>query len=430
MDDFLIGTGQVQLKNLLFENSSRERVKRPRDQLQKVFEHRCDPFAYENQIPVALFPEELEEVLKESRLSMQGLVSSRDALPKLYARNEVDQYYYQTPPTDGQVFLQHVHDAWTWMTLGEPWVQEAADEDTVRELELRAPHFSEPMTRQRIQEAILQMPQLLIPSIRTFQENMKWLTVGVQILKDTVIDKAGKKQVRKAMRDCWKPPQRCLVEAGRGDFVEIPAPPAFELAYRQVLIAALREFPRLSRVFEPRREKGRRRSAGRISPAEAPGASASTCQTTQDDVTYTGDHLSDTEMTLVSESPKSLMHPREDCQAVSHFPYARLTSWAANREQESRSIFSPRSLAAALAPLRDTETPGLLQSPHPPRAPRMSALSTSTQTAFSTQSSNLPGFVSKRAAGIWRQRPSFYSTLSYTSNDSPRSVLSPGDLVT
>ncbi|KAL1850474.1 hypothetical protein Daus18300_012888 [Diaporthe australafricana] len=378
MADFLIGTGQVQLKNLRLESWSwevdwdpREEINTPSDQLQQVFEDNCEPFAYENRIPVALFPEELEEVLKESRVSIQDIVSSRDdAPPKLYPQNgircihgrqrlaaihvkgpdwwwgvhiycvphgsdisqllhkEVDQYYFQTRPTDGLVFLQialkaiearedllekldrlrpfpglwavfhlgniekylalhtlseilHylelIYVVWEWITLGEPWVREAADEGTVRGLERRAPQceadrrlirqlmgtgvlfkkVSDPVTRQKIQERILQLPQILIPSIRTFQENMKWLTVGVQILKDTVIDKLGKKEVREAMRDCWIPPQRCLLEVGRDDNdVEIPAPPVFELAYQQVFIAALREFPRLSSAFTPRREKG------------------------------------------------------------------------------------------------------------------------------------------------------------------------------
>lgn len=735
MDDFLIGTGQVQLKNLRFENSSRDRIERPREQLTQVFENRCDPFAYENHIPVALFPEELEIVLRESRVSMQDLVGSQVAFPKLYPSNsvrcvhgwqrfeaaihvkgpewwwavrvycvprgsdvsrllykEVDQYYFQTPPTDAQVFLkvrkyteegklgwaadwrtrlsrckqtalkviegkkellkkldqlrpfpglwvgfqlgniekyialhildeilyhlQKIYDFWDRITLRDPWVQSATDAATVRALELRATHceadrevvrqlmrsgalftgVSEPATRQRIQQEILQTPRI-IPSIRTFQENMKWLTVSVQILKDLIIDNVGKRPVREAMQDCWTPPPRCLVEVGRNDCVQIPASPTFELAYLQVLVATLRGFPYLS-GFAPRCEKGQRRTkmaglddayvaeflrgahkqgfwsakmqaglhhtrettssqdsetsgvdpsfvdtslerrCGRpfthtfvflesrffldnlltldesqmdypsslfiqrdflssflgedynmvqammslvrqrhydphatrhdielptrhlssqdtvvpdriassvsaptdenISPAETPVATAcgwGSSQTVWDDVPYRGDHLSDTEMTLVAESPRSSTHHKKDNEAV-QFPYARLTSWAANRSQESRSIFSPRSLAAALGPpFRDAETPGPLRPAHPPRTPPMSALSTSAHTSFSTRSCILPESMRpryqnapKRAARIWRQRPSFYSTLSYTSEDSPRSVFSPSDL--
>ncbi|KAJ0123526.1 hypothetical protein J7T55_011991 [Diaporthe amygdali] len=645
---FFIGTAQVQVKNLFFDSSSREKIERACEQLAAVFEDGCNPFADDNRIPVALFPEELAIVLRESMVSMQDLVSPQNPNLKLYPSNgircvhgrqrfetairvkgpeywwgiriyciprgseiwrllynEVDQYYYQTQPTDGEVFLkvrqymeagepqwaarsrkklspckqtalkaieakgellekldqlrrfpglwddfnlgniekylalhimdeilhhlQHIYDFWARVTLYEPQIQEATSRWTVKTLELRAPgcktdreavrqfmgagllfeRVSQPAKRQKIQQEIFSMPRLIIPSFRTFRENMNWLTVGVQILKDEIIDKAGKRTVQQAMRDCWKPPERCLVEVGRDDYIEIPVPPVFELAYRQVLVAALRGFPNLSSVFAPRREKGQKRRTAGIDDAHLAaflrGAQKQGFQSAkirtgllrtrganpkQDSVESRGEDpghvgarlerrcgrpfantyaflesrlfitnlltLDESPMDypsslfvqrdflrsfFASESPWSPTAPHHPSQAVPQPLDVRVSTWTTNRSMESRSIFTPRSLAAALGPppLPDAEAPEPLHWAHPPHSPHISALSTSTETSFSSRSIILPELMrttprpvpttSNRAARIWRQRPSIQSSSSTTSEGNSRSIFGPDDLM-
>lgn len=411
MPEFLVGVCQVQLKKLRFV-ASRDKIDAATKQLVEVFTTtECEPYEHQNQYPVVVSPREFEAALAVSRLSMQDLVavqeaSSRRPIPKLHPsgklrclhgrqryeaallvhgpemwwavrvflvpedcdiprllRGEIEQYFYQTPPSDGEIFLkvryytevgmscfadewrtrlsgpkkislraiethpsllekldqlrtfpglwvglqlgniqkhlaahaveemlrylQHVYNVWDRITLHNDTVRQATDITTVRYLELRAPGairadadalrqlmssgelfqlVSDPALRSRLQHEVLST-RVLIPSIRTFHENMRYLSIGMQIIKDHVIDELGGRSMYRAMRECWRPAGPCLVEYGDDDFRELhDLPQKFSLAYCQVFIAALRSFPQLSN-WTPRCEKGQKVQAAAVNDA-------------------------------------------------------------------------------------------------------------------------------------------------------------------
>lgn len=396
MEDFLVGVGQLQLKDLDFD-TGRDRIAKAVDHLARVLSTSCRPDDKENQIPVVVLPEELQDVLSISGVSMQDLVRSCAPFPKLQPRRrvqcihgrqryeaamqihgpdmwwttrifclpdgsdvtrllrrEVDQYFHQTAPSDGDIFrkvrtydeanrhedvdewrgrlskgkrtalrsielrprllgkldqlrcfpglwegfhlglmerhlalhateemlhyLQHIYEVWDRITLHSSSAQEATDTATVLNLELRAPatsandatsvrqlmgsgiifnRISEPALRSRLQEEILEI-RVLIPSLQTFHANMRYLGIGIMILREFILDDLDGRSVFTAMRDCWENQGHLAVENGEGEFSQVAHHPTAELAYYQVLLAALRDFPRLS-TTPPRCERGPRR---------------------------------------------------------------------------------------------------------------------------------------------------------------------------
>lgn len=390
MKEFLVGSCELQLSRLQFV-AGRDPKESAVAKLSELFRLSCDP--EDHYIPVVVCPDELQAVLDESAVSIGDIVRGQMPLPRLTPSNrlrsiharqryeaairvfgqdmwwavrvyciptgsdilqvlpkEVDQYYYQTPPTDGEVFLkvrdyeesgnphdaalwrlrlspckqealraierranllekldqlrvfpglwegfqlgnihkyialhameevlhylQHVYDVWSRITLHDPAIQRATNWTTVKQLELRTPAVSHTdavmiqdsirsgqlfrgvndlEVRSMLQHVILQT-SVLVPSIGTFHENMKLLTIGMMILRDHIIDKVGTRSVRAAMKDCWEPPERCVIECRENVFHDLDLRPTVEIAYRQVFMAALRHFPHLSTTC-PRREK-------------------------------------------------------------------------------------------------------------------------------------------------------------------------------
>lgn len=392
MDEFLVGTCQLKLKDLIFE-SGRDRLAGAVDQLMQVFPTSCNPIDKENQIPVVVSPDELQEILGASGITMQDLIGPSSPLPKLrpprplrciHGRQryeaalqvegpgmwwavrvfcippgsdvtrllfkEVDQHYYQTPPSDGDVFrkvreyteddrpdaadlwrarlskgkrlalralelrptlldkldqlrcfpglwqgfhlgcvekhlalhaieemvhyLQHTYEVWDKITVRDPSARQAVDNETVQNLELRVPalstddaaavqnlmasgtlfrHISDTSLRVRLQERILET-KCLIPSLRTFHENVRYLGIGIKIIRELVIDDLGGRSVSAAMRDCWDSNSSSSVEVTEGMYHQVAERHTHNLAYYQVLLAALRYFPRLS-TTPPRCER-------------------------------------------------------------------------------------------------------------------------------------------------------------------------------
>lgn len=112
-------------------------------------------------------------------------------------------------------YLQHVFRAWKQITLEDPELATAADVATIRGLELRVPGFSrsdatavremmrsgilfsriaEPAARIWLQESILRV-ECIIPSFATFHDNMNYLGVGMQIVRDNLLGNIGEKTV-------------------------------------------------------------------------------------------------------------------------------------------------------------------------------------------------------------------------------------------
>lgn len=146
MIDYFVGSCQLALGRLTFD-SSREPNPSAIRRLSEVLRLSCDPMSH--QIPVVVSPEELQTVLDDSNVSREALVENRQPYPELFPsaklrgihgrqrfeaalrvygsrklwtvqlycipagsdvyrllQPEVDQYFYQTPPSDGEIFLK------------------------------------------------------------------------------------------------------------------------------------------------------------------------------------------------------------------------------------------------------------------------------------------------------------------------------------
>ncbi|RYP63169.1 hypothetical protein DL771_009400 [Monosporascus sp. 5C6A] len=108
-------------------------------------------------------------------------------------------------------------------------------------------------TRDRILENILSL-QVIIPSIETFHENMKYFSIGAKILQEHVEYVDAKKPRRRNekrptmfenLRNDWKPPERSVVRTGAEKYRTLSRPLTPELAYTELFLSALRDFPRL-----------------------------------------------------------------------------------------------------------------------------------------------------------------------------------------
>ncbi|KFA66445.1 hypothetical protein S40285_08975 [Stachybotrys chlorohalonatus IBT 40285] len=414
--DFLVGICQLQLKSLEFKGyHSRGKSKLAVEYLGSVLANSCESYLWSNQIPVRVSPDQLQEMLSLSHVSLEDLagalpdVLSLSLFPpegrasiqnskflrlqtehrveclhgkqryeaaietlgpeewwtiRIYCLpqgsdpyrllpHETDQFCYQTPYSDGDVYrnaymcpddvrregfllrltpykrrayrrlfkskllerlnrllifpglleglelgniernllthaieemnyyLDHIYKVWDKITLGNPDIQQAADTETVRLLELRAPsastvdrqfvkdqmesgvlfkNISGPDLRTEIQSRILSVTSV-IPSLKTFHKNMKYLGLAASIIKTHIIGQLrANETIYRAMSALWRRnrPDLCFLEFEEDCFMEIPRPRTPKLAYQQIFIAALRLFCPLSQAA-PRCERGERR---------------------------------------------------------------------------------------------------------------------------------------------------------------------------
>lgn len=80
MDEFLVGSCQLQLSSLRFI-SGREPNETAIKQLTELFRLSCDP--QQHRIPVVVSPEELQVVLEESAVTIGNIAGHHTSLPKL-----------------------------------------------------------------------------------------------------------------------------------------------------------------------------------------------------------------------------------------------------------------------------------------------------------------------------------------------------------
>ncbi|KAK8863158.1 hypothetical protein PGQ11_009393 [Apiospora arundinis] len=173
-------------------------------------------------------------------------------------------------------YLKRTFKVWEKITLEEEDIGLATDTQTVENVQLLAPSASRkdrelirklmrsrvlyPLIhdidrRKRIESAILEL-DVIIPSIKTFHENMKYFSIGSEILKSKILTRFKKGQsLYEAMRQIWHRPNKCHIEYKEEDFREVPLNPDFSWAYQEIFISAMRYSPWLS-DHPPRREKG------------------------------------------------------------------------------------------------------------------------------------------------------------------------------
>ena len=184
-------------------------------------------------------------------------------------------------------YLAHIYNVWHTITLGDASVEAAVDVQTVQKLEVRAPSVSKTdcdhvqrgirngtlfpkiqtaSRRESIERAILGI-KAIIPTIKTFHENIKYFGIGAKILKTQLLntpllkvrlpDDDTEITLYKAMRSQWSSRGDLAVEWQEGGFQSVYLPdPAVQvrLSYIQVFLSALRNFPFLNRGDAPRIE--------------------------------------------------------------------------------------------------------------------------------------------------------------------------------
>ncbi|KAK0369618.1 hypothetical protein CLIM01_13019 [Colletotrichum limetticola] len=121
-----------------------------------------------------------------------------------------------------------------------------------------------PQLRDQIRSRVLRFKGL-VPSLKSYQENMKYISIGVTVVDDLMFPdsartKSWKRQqtdrrtFRDMLRQHWSPPRQNLVEVREGVLAQCVGEPVFDVAYKQVVLAAMRNFPHLSDQFKPRKD--------------------------------------------------------------------------------------------------------------------------------------------------------------------------------
>lgn len=158
--------------------------------------------------------------------------------------------------------LDDIHKAWQTLTCSRP---DILDPTTLRLLEGRCPRLSvadrkhieyifqdgsafqdvsNPVMRSQLREAALKYPRI-IPSLRTFLENTKYLRAMTDVIK-RVLPPKFKGTIRESMLKCYVCPgdSKHQVQQSENDYVYEQGPPdfGFQLAYRQLFLFAMRHF--------------------------------------------------------------------------------------------------------------------------------------------------------------------------------------------
>ncbi|KAM7209262.1 Protein of unknown function (DUF3723) domain containing protein, partial [Rhypophila decipiens] len=163
-------------------------------------------------------------------------------------------------------YLEHIYLEWDQLTLGNEQVRRATDSTTVRNLQGLVPCISiadrtlvqklfqsyqlfpritDPQLRSELEQRVLQT-KCLIPSIKSFHENMKYIDIGSHVIRSLLISGMRRgESVRQYMNKIWKQPEQCLIEHRGGKFEISHQNATFTLSYFQLFISAFRNFARL-----------------------------------------------------------------------------------------------------------------------------------------------------------------------------------------
>jgi hypothetical protein len=174
-----------------------------------------------------------------------------------------------------QRYLLHIYTIWLIITLDDPEIQRSTNIETVQRLQGKAPSASiadrrsiiediesgilfpnvrDATTRQRVLEAILGL-DVIIPSIKTLNENSKLLEIGVHIIRRELTDSRNG-SLFDTLCGIWSPPPNCSLETHEGIFRPFLLPNNINhayLVYFMIFLAAFRQFPNLGDV-PPRRD--------------------------------------------------------------------------------------------------------------------------------------------------------------------------------
>lgn len=193
--------------------------------------------------------------------------------------------------------LQYILRAWNHITDEDPRVMACVCSTSVQNLQLRAPAASESDRRairqmfsegtvfpkltdldlrRRVQERILSL-DIIIPSVETFHENMKYLMIGARIIRRYLLNdeepqKAGpgdvdarRRSLFERLSEDWTAPPVQYLEVDIGKFAPLTVPrTTAHLAYLHVLVAALRHFACLDDAHPRQDRRGEKMPAGPV----------------------------------------------------------------------------------------------------------------------------------------------------------------------
>lgn len=211
----------------------------------------------------------LKKLLKDEVMSelLYELTDYPGLRPGLQLGNII-RHYADKCPEEIYNYLRHIKDTWRRITLDKLDIRMATDNETVKELTLLCPSasyadsdkvrslmrsgkifnsISDFHLRGQIEQQLLGIG-VVIPSLETFHGNMRYLRLGMRILRDHLLDDSslGEEQtVAQAMQEIWQP-KETLIEHTEDQFYPMTCSPSFSLAYQVLFISALRNFPHLS----------------------------------------------------------------------------------------------------------------------------------------------------------------------------------------
>jgi hypothetical protein len=176
-------------------------------------------------------------------------------------------------------YFYHIRDIYDIITLRNPEIRCATDVQTVFGVQLQLlahneidrqhiihemenktlfPSILDENLRMAIKQAILSV-SVIIPSFQTFHQNFKFLEIGAKIIRNNLIEEPTTSLYEMVNID-YTLPEHAFVEVEEGEFRLCNLPQGQSLpsfTYRQMFVAALREFPRLCEV-RPRKEINKR----------------------------------------------------------------------------------------------------------------------------------------------------------------------------
>jgi len=188
----------------------------------------------------------------------------------------IEQMLSLSCPEEQNHYLEHIHISWQTICVNGRFRKYCCVQ-TVQSLERRAPATSnsdrdfviqamrtgllfpkvtDSESRAQLEQSILGF-RWLIPSIKSLHENDKYLQLGAMIMKELVIGRRHQMSVHFSLRSIWRQPPDLVVQNAQKDnnrrFRPSSAESHWDLAYKQLWIHALREFPDLGKRA-PRKE--------------------------------------------------------------------------------------------------------------------------------------------------------------------------------
>ncbi|KAJ4248078.1 hypothetical protein NW762_012848 [Fusarium torreyae] len=168
-------------------------------------------------------------------------------------------------------YLRHILSVWKDITGDNPRVNAAVDLETVQCLQFRAPSTSEVDKlairrmftdgtlfrglkdldlRDVVRDKVLSV-QVIIPSLETFHENMKYISLGAKFLREHFAvplqdNRRETPTLYQSLGDDWSDPGAYYVEVADSRLESVTGRPTRYSAYKHLFIAVLRHFARLT----------------------------------------------------------------------------------------------------------------------------------------------------------------------------------------